>query len=113
MSGVVEMLSKAPSQDRVAQLFLEVFKAFSLDRAQGRSSGPSVPAGTSCKEAASRAKRAPLHTLCIGCIQTQHGRSSCSSSMLADRMSEACFCCGTKLNCGVAVFVAQTAAWTT
>ena len=34
MSGVVEMLFEDPSQDRVPQLFLEVLKVFSLDRAQ-------------------------------------------------------------------------------
>ena len=34
MSGVVEMLFKDPSQDKVRQLLLEVLKVFSLDRAQ-------------------------------------------------------------------------------
>ena len=46
--------------------------------------------GTSSKEAASKAKRAALRILCIGCILTPLGRSSCSSSMLANRMPETC-----------------------
>ena len=53
------------------------------------------------------------HTPCIGCIQTPLGKSSCSSSMLANRMPETWFWCGTNLDYGVlAVLLAQTAAWT-
>ena len=110
----------------VPQLFSEVFKAFSLDRVQhvardsrthvgrrrilGRSSGPSVPARSSSKEAANKAKRVPLRALrCVGCIQTPLGKTSCSSSMLANRMPETWFWCGTNLGYGVlAVPLAQT-----
>ena len=57
-------------------------------RTLGWSSGPTVPAGSSSKEVASKAKRVPLRVLCTGCILTPLGRSSCSSSVLANRMPE-------------------------
>ena len=80
----------------------------------GRSSGPGVPASSSSKDAATKAKRAALRTLCTGCIQTPLGKKSCSSSMLAEKMPETWLWCGTNLDYGVlAVLMAQTAARTT
>ena len=92
---------------------IEVPKILRQDKGRTlvRSSGPSVPASSSPKEAANKAKRALWRTLCVGCIQTPLGKSSCSSSMLASRMPEAWFWCGTKLDLGVlAVLMGQTAA---